>query len=267
MIINAVPQFQGAVTERAPEMPEGCVALAELAGRVLDVPVNHVAQERSTSSIEDGVANRAVLTGANLAAQQQAVARVAEPVLTIGGDCGIQFAPIRAARERYGPGLGVAWFDAHPDLNTPETSHTGAYHAMVLRGLLGEGDPALTATEALDPKRVALISARAADAAERAAIEQGMGVITEDPAGLLRDASDIYVHVDVDVLDPSEFDGLNMPEPAGLTISELITFLDTLHGFNVVGAGITECVGTPEQVEVLAPVVAKIGELIGPATT
>ena len=128
-------------------MPEGCLVLAELASRILNMPVNKVAQEGGTSPTEAGVANRAVLTGPNLDAQRQAVARVQEPILTIGGDCGVEFAPISALRERLGPGLGIAWFDAHPDLKTPETAPDGAYHAMVLAGLLGEGDPELTASE------------------------------------------------------------------------------------------------------------------------
>lgn len=262
MIINAVPQSQGAVGRRSAEMPDGCAALAELAGRLLDAPVNHVKQERGTSPTEQGVANRAILTGPNLEAQRAAVAGVDNRILTIGGDCGVEFAPIEAARKRHGAGLGVVWFDAHPDLKTPETARDGAYHAMVLAGLLGEGDPALTATETLDPKRVALVSARAAIEAERKQIERGMGAVTDDPAAALRDVKDIYVHVDVDVLDPSEFPGHNMPEAGGLTITELVNSLDSLKGFNVVGAGITECVGTPEQVEALAPIVSKLGELI-----
>lgn len=262
MIINAVPQSQGAVGRRAAEMPDGCAALAELAGRLLDAPVKHVRQERGTSPKEHGVANRAILTGPNLEAQRAAIAGTDKPILTIGGDCGVEFVPISAARERYGAGLGVAWYDAHPDLKTPQTAHDGAYHAMVLAGLLGEGDPALTATETLDPDRVALISARAAIEAERKAIDRGMGTVTDDPATVLRNASDIYIHVDVDVLDPSEFPGHNMPEAGGLTISELVDSLDSLKGLNVVGAGITECVGTPKQVEVLSPVILKLGELM-----
>lgn len=247
-------------------MPEGCLALADLAARILEVPVNHVHQDRDTSPIEDGVANRSVLTGPNRDAQQAAVAGSVEPILTIGGDCGVEFEPIRAARDRYGAGLAVAWFDAHPDLNTPETSLTGAFHAMVLRALLGEGDPALTASPAVAHDHAALIGARAADAAEQAAIDSGLATYTDDAAKMLRNASHLYVHVDLDVLDPTEFDGLNMPEPDGLTITELVNALDRLGGFTVVGAGITECVGTADRVEVLTPVIAKIGELLRPAS-
>lgn len=244
-------------------MPRGCLALADLASRVLQVPINHVHQDRQTSTTEKGVANRSVLTGSNLDAQQAAVAGVSEPILTIGGDCGIEFIPIRAALARYGDGLAVAWFDAHPDLNTPESSQTGAYHAMVLRALMGEGDPALSMrTPALKPNHVALIDARAADAEEEAAIGRGLGIRTKDPASLLRGAAHLYVHVDLDVLDPSEFEGLNMPEANGLKLEELLGLLDSLRGFNIVGAGITECVGSREQVEVLAPLIRKMGELL-----
>lgn len=97
MQINAVSQFQGAVTERALEMPEGSLALADLAARILDVPVNRVHQNRHTSPIEHGVANRSVLIGPNRDAQREAVAGFPEPILTIGGDCGVEFEPIRAA--------------------------------------------------------------------------------------------------------------------------------------------------------------------------
>lgn len=262
MKLNAVPQFQGSMTERSPKMPEGCLALAELASRVLGVPVNQVQQDRSTSPLEAGVANRAVLTGPNLKAQQEAVSGVEEPILTIGGDCGVEFVPINALRERFGDGLGIAWYDAHPDLKTPETAHDGAYHAMVLAGLLGEGDPELTSTNPVDPKKVALIDARGSIDAEKSAIERGMGTLTDKPAEVLRGASHIYIHVDVDVLDPSEFAGHNMPEPNGLTIPELLESLDSLREFQVVGAGITESIGTPEQIEVLTPIITKLGELL-----
>lgn len=250
------------MTERAAQMPAGCRALAGLASRILDVPVTEVPQDQGTSPTEAGVANRAILVGPNLRAQQEAVAGVEEPILTIGGDCGVEFAPIRVLRERYGPGLGVAWFDAHPDLKTPETAHDGAYHAMVLAGLLGESDPELSAREPLDPQKVALVDPRGAILAERAAMDRGMGVETDEPATVLRDASHIYVHVDVDVLNPSQFPGHNMPEPNGMTIGQLVAALDSLRDFKVVGAGITESVGTEEEVQVLSPVVEKIGELL-----
>ncbi|HET6286646.1 MAG TPA: arginase family protein [Amycolatopsis sp.] len=259
MLINAVPQFQGALTERAPRLPEGCVALAELAGHVLGVPVHHIRQTRETSPTVDGIANRAVLTGGNRAAQLAALEAPGGPVLTIGGDCGVELIPIGVARYRFGPGLGVAWFDAHADLNTAETSPSGAFHGMVLRSLLGEGDPEFAANPPIEPGRVVLAGTRAFDDAERAVVDRGL-VLETDPAAGLAGADKVYLHLDLDVLDPAEFDGLNYPEPGGLTIERLVAMLRELSGFEVVGAGITECAGT--EVRVLEPVLEVLGELL-----
>ncbi|WP_410671117.1 arginase family protein [Amycolatopsis sp. cmx-4-68] len=261
MLINAVPQRQGAVGPRAAELPDGCVALAELAGHVLGRPVHHVRQTREVSEVDRGIASRAVLTGPNRAAQLAALEAPGGPVLTIGGDCGVELVPIGVARFRHGPGLGVAWFDAHPDLNTAETSPSGAFHGMVLRSLFGEGDPEFAADPALSPGRVALLGTRVFDPAERAAVGRGLAVTSVDA---LTGVEKLYVHVDLDVLDPGEFPGLNYPEPDGWTIARLVAELDALAAYDVVGAGVTECVGTAREVEVLEPVLAALGRLLAP---
>jgi arginase len=259
MLINAVPQRQGAVGPRAAELPDGCVALSELAGHVLGRPVHHVRQTRTVSEVDAGIASRAALTGVNRAAQLAALEAPGGPVLTIGGDCGVELVPIGVARYRYGPGLGVAWFDAHPDLNTAASSPSGAFHGMVLRSLFGEGDPEFAADPALTPGNVALAGTRVLDPDEQAAITRGLVVTSVDA---LTGVEKLYVHVDLDVLDPAEFAGLNYPEPDGWTIERLVAELDALARFEVVGAGITECVGTPREVEVLEPVVAAVGRLL-----
>jgi arginase len=258
-LVNAVPQRQGAVGPRAAELPEGCLALAELAGHVLGRPVHHVRQTRSLSEVDRGIASRAALTGPNRAAQLAALEAPGGPVLTIGGDCGVELVPIGVARFRYGPGLGVVWFDAHADLNTASTSPSGAFHGMVLRSLFGEGDPEFAADPALSPGQVALPGTRVFDPEERAAVSRGL-VVTSVEA-LVR-VEKLYVHVDLDVLDPSEFAGLNHPEPDGWTIPQLVSSLDALAAYDVVGAGITECVGTSREVEVLKPVLEAVGRLL-----
>ncbi|MEV4144313.1 arginase family protein [Amycolatopsis sp. NPDC049691] len=258
-LINAVPQRQGAVGPRAAELPDGCLALAELAGHVLGRPVHHVRQTQALSEVDGGIASRAVLTGPNRAAQLAALEAPGGPVLTIGGDCGVELVPIGVARYRHGPGLGVAWFDAHADLNTASTSPSGAFHGMVLRSLFGEGDPEFAADPALTPGSVALLGTRAFDPEERAAVVRGLAVTSPDA---LTGVEKLYVHVDLDVLDVAEFPGLNYPEPDGWTIDRLVAELDALAGFEVVGAGITECVGTSREVEVLEPVLAAVGRLL-----
>ncbi|WP_020671157.1 arginase family protein [Amycolatopsis nigrescens] len=273
MLINAVPQRLGALSPRAGELPDGCRALAALASEVLGEPVHEVATGATGSSTVDGVANRAALVR-DRAAQLSALEAPGGPVLTIGGDCGVELVPLGVARYRHGDGLGAVWFDAHPDLNTAATSPSGAFHGMVLRSLFGEGDAEFAAAPALAPGRAVLVGTRSFDPAERAAVDAGLAghvpvADAADPGRIVdgvreSGADKLYLHLDLDVLDPAEFGGLNYPEPGGMTIAELLAALDALSGFEIVGAGITECVATGRaELSALVPVLEVLGGLIG----
>lgn len=240
MQIHAVPQRQGAVVERARLLPDGCLALAQLAGDIAYVKPYLVPVVTTTSGVVDGIANRAELV-ANRTAQLAALEAPEGPVLTIGGDCGVEVAPIGVARFRHGEGLGVHWFDAHPDLNTPSTSPSGAFHGMALRALFGEGDPMFAAKPAL--RHAVLVGARSMDDGEEAAL--GLVGSTGECA---------YVHVDLDVLEPTEFDGACYPEPNGLSVAEVAAAIQAIP-VPVVGAGVTECATTdPEKLRLLTPI-------------
>src|SRR3546814_987501 len=64
-------------------------------------------------------------------------------IVTLGGDCLVDLAPMAYLSRRYGEKLGVLWLDAHPDvMSAAEFSHA---HAHVLALLLGRGDEAFTA--------------------------------------------------------------------------------------------------------------------------
>lgn len=60
-------------------------------------------------------------------------------IFMVGGTCGVEVAPVAYLNEKYQGDLGVVWFDAHGDLNTPSTSPSGHFHGMALRTLLGDG--------------------------------------------------------------------------------------------------------------------------------
>ena len=135
---------------------------------------------------------------------------------------------------------------------------------MVLGSLLGQGDADFAASPALE--RAVLIGARAFDDVEREAVDSGLvGLVPGDPVavrGAFEGAQCVYLHVDLDVLDPAEFDGLNYPEPGGLTVAQLVDAISALGEFDVIGAGVTECVGTGPELRVLEPVLAAIGALL-----
>jgi arginase family enzyme len=184
-----------------------------------------------------------VLAG-NLAAIRDAITE--PPVVTVGGDCGVEVAPIEAALAEHGDGLAVVWFDAHADLNTPESSPSGAFHGMVLRTLLGEGPAALRPHRPLRPSQVVLAGVRALDPAEKELIEE-TGIAHVEVAGqdrlpaVVEGARAVYVHIDLDVLDPESFGSVGAPEPEGVTPDQLVAAVRALTSrFPLAGLGITE---------------------------
>jgi arginase len=162
-----------------------------------------------------------------------------EAVLTIGGDCGVALAPITHAVGR-APGLAIVWIDAHPDFNTPDSSPSGAFSGMVLRAVLGDGDAGFSIPRGtIDPGRIIVAGARSFDDAELEAVES-LGIKTlsvdelRDPEALAAavratGADAVFIHVDVDALDPAELAGNARPEPFGATVAELTAAIGRLR--------------------------------------
>ncbi len=168
-------------------------------------------------------------------------------VITVGGDCGVELAAIGHVSAS---DVAVVWFDAHPDLNTPETSPSGAFHGMVLRTLIGEGPPELVPEHPVSVDRVILAGCRAFDPAEDdciaahslRCIEAGdVSGETLIAAIEATGAASVYLHIDLDVLDPEDISGLGYPEPFGVRAGDLVdTVKAILERFPLAGAGITE---------------------------
>jgi len=163
-----------------------------------------------------------------------------DAAVVIGGDCGVSSAAVAHAVDRHGD-LALIWFDAHPDLNSADSSPSGAYAGMVLRSIIDDG---LVAAG-----RVVLAGARSWDPGEDAFVaEAGIRAMTvdelSDPAALVdavaeTAAESIYLHIDLDVLDPSELAGLLDPEPFGLPASALVATIKALRArFALAGATI-----------------------------
>jgi arginase len=76
----------------------------------------------------------------------------------------------------------------------------------------------------------------------------------------------VYIHVDFDVLDPAELEGLDSPVPFGVTAATLIESIRAVREkYELVGAGLTEFTPTsPEQAESDLPTILRIiGALSG----
>ena len=142
-----------------------------------------------------------------------------ERILTVGGDCGVEIAPVSFLNKRYAQALTVIWLDAHGDLNTPNSSPSFHFHGMPLRILLGEGDVDIVnqAFSVLRPEQVFLVGVREFDSPEKEFVqEKELSVFPAEAINnrdfdslvsvLAKTGSDkLYIHLDLDVIEPEEF--------------------------------------------------------------
>jgi arginase len=254
------PQWQGSSSPRARLLKDGAARLAAHLPSARRVPVaDH------TSAESGGVHSLEVLRD-NLSATRTALDT--SPTIVVGGDCGIELAPIERASRVHGDQLTVVWFDAHGDLNTPETSPSHAFHGMVLRTLLGDGPSELLPTHPLRPDQIVLAGARALDPGEQEFIEAHD--IRHIPSSALETLPEwihtptVYFHIDLDVLDPTTFTSLGFPEPNGTTPDTLLTTVQAIATHHTIaGLGITEYQPTaPSDEQTLATLVPALASAI-----
>ena len=170
----------------------------------------------------------------------------------LGGTCASEIAPVSYLNKLYDGDLAIVWFDAHGDLNTPKSSPSKHFHGMPLRALLGESDQAVldVSHSVLRPEQVVLTGTRDLDEEEEQFINQHQVLVIppEDLNTLYSTLSskgyhNVYIHIDLDVLDPPDFPHLLLPIEGGVAIDSLLSTLRTiLSDYNVAGSSIVEYV-------------------------
>ena len=175
--------------------------------------------------------------------------------LVLGGDHSLAAGSVSGVAEFYrrkGENIGLVWFDAHSDINTPESSPSGNVHGMPLAALLGLGPDALSNLLGFAPKiasgNAVLIGVRDVDAGERENIrragmtevytmrdidERGMRAVMEEAlraAG--RGTAGYHVYLDMDWIDPEDAPGVGTPVRGGATYREAHLAMEILadHG-------------------------------------
>jgi len=150
--------------------------------------------------------------------------------LALAGDCSAclgMLAGLGSAR------TGIVWFDSHGDFNTPETTVTGFLGGMPLAAAVGRCWTALCAGipgfEPVRESRVVLYDARALDPKEDGMLRASAVRLVDDSMalnraldGLATDVDGVYVHVDLDVLDPRQVRANVYAEPGGLSVEQVI---------------------------------------------
>jgi arginase len=174
--------------------------------------------------------------------------------LTIGGDHSIALGSVAASLEKY-PDINLLWIDAHPDINTPETTPSGNIHGMVTSSLMGYGNKKLTSVTAnkLKTKNLYLLGVKDADKEELEIINKlniyslsiqeillkGFGNAL---GGLFSKLSGKKLHVslDLDSIDILDAPGVGIPSRGGFDYREIKYIAQEVSKLDVVAIDVVE---------------------------
>jgi arginase len=222
-------------------LDEGAVEALEAAGHEVDV-VRVVPQADSTNEI--GAAFEIVRRVSE--AVSRAVADGAFPIV-LSGNCLSSIGIVAGL----GRDVGVVWLDAHADFNTPESSGSGFADGMGLAVVTGSSWDTLRETvpgfRIVPEENALLVGIRDVDAGEQERLDGSPlqvvapGAEVEPALDALRGrVEDVYLHIDLDVLDPSEGQANHFAAPGGLTADAVEQVVSATTGrLNVRAAALT----------------------------
>jgi arginase len=247
-----MPYHLGRAKVRVGAGPENLIAGGIADALAVPVEVERIAGGDGAASELDAV----VAVDGALARSVGAALSAGRFPLVLSGDCNSCLGTLAAFGSRQ---VGVVWFDAHGDLNTPETSVSGFLDGMCMAIASGrchhEARIRIGLADPFPETRHVLVDARDLDDGERQYLRsspirvvatsslraEGMRAALAPALDALRTRADeVYLHLDLDVLDPETAPGVSHPTPIGLSEEEL---LDALHAvaadFRIVAAAIT----------------------------
>lgn len=154
--------------------------------------------------------------------------------LVVGGNCNVCLGALAGLG---GTNVGIVWLDAHGDSNTPEISQSGFFDGMALAVATGACHAEVARRVGLErcvpEANVVLAAVRDLDPLEKERLDAGeIAVVPYEPQATLtrieqaldslRERVDsVYLHVDLDVLNPDEARANEYSPPGGLSRREL----------------------------------------------
>jgi agmatinase len=197
---------------------------------------------------EDGADHAAIAAAAEQAAR-------AGPLVSVGGDHSVTYPLVEGMVAVHGP-LNLLHFDAHPDLyhdyeGNPR-SHASPFARIMERGLA---------------RRLVQVGVRTWNRHNREQAQRfGVEVVEWTdftPGSVPIPAGPLYVTIDLDALDPAYAPGVSHPEPAGLSVRDIVAVLARIRA-PVVGADVVELNPAHDAGDSTAIVAVKlIKELMG----
>jgi arginase len=162
--------------------------------------------------------------------------------IVLGGDHSIAIGTLAGVSKHFQAQqetVGLIWFDAHADFNTPQSSPSGNVHGMPLAASVGVGPERLTRFYGIDPKikpqNAVLVGVRDIDTQEKELLatsavrvftmrdidERGMRSVVEEAIRIASlHTAGLAVSWDMDFLDPAFAPGVGTPVKGGASYRE-----------------------------------------------
>ncbi len=154
--------------------------------------------------------------------------------LMIGGEHLVSLPAIQQAVQKY-PGLKIIHFDAHTDLRQDYLGEALSHSSVIRRVWDILGDNSIWQFGIRSGTREEFYWSREGHTSMCLHNFDTLGTAVEEIGG-----SPVYLTIDLDVLDPSNFPGTGTPEAGGVSFAQLIAALKTVSKLNIIGADIVE---------------------------
>ena len=190
-----------------------------------------------------------------LADKVEQVVRTGYVPLIFGGEDSVMLGILEGLRRALGGPLGEVFMDAHGDYNIPATSPSGLIGGMENAILAGHGPEELTKLFHDEPQlaeeNITLYGTRDIDTGEQVSLDNSdvrvwraerirqvgpaaaMGEVVTD---LRSRVENVYLHIDLDILDESQMSAHVLPVPDGLLREEFVTSVRELIGSGLICA-------------------------------
>jgi arginase len=194
------------------------------------------------------------LIGGVIAASVVVACRAGAGVVLTGGDCTHSTGVLGGLQAAHGPAarIGLVWFDAHGDCNTPRTTRSGMLGGMPVAVCAGLAHPGWRERShivaPLPTDRILMVDGRNLDPEEEQLIRATDITIAAAAAGfpgadLERSVADLaarcdllYLHIDSDILDASLVPNHGTREPNGPLMAQVLSAIETVMASGKVAA-------------------------------
>ncbi|ADG71336.1 arginase family protein [Brachyspira murdochii] len=184
-----------------------------------------------------------------------------DKIIVFGGECSVSAAPFTYLNKKYNNDIALIWIDAHPDITLPEDNTYAGYHAMAVSACMGKIDAINNLPSKISSENILFLGLRDWEREEIRIRQKEYGIKHFAPEEISKSseciikwlkeckASKVFIHFDLDVLDPNEIIAAVGVSPNGMKINEAVRVINDIAGEKEL-AGLTIAEHMP-RVEIL----------------